>query len=138
MLASKVALASSLKPLPEMQWETLPDTNLAGIVAGSIYGDSIEVVDLANADFMEVVNTNEVRQNRFGFSLFACDQNFEIAVAAGLAFVDTTAVQNMEYIYLVKLHSISGGKTLARRGKYLEMLGEHLTGRRKITYSVPS
>lgn len=111
MLASQVIIATSLKPLPEMQWESMPDSNLAGIVAGCIYGDSIEVVDLGDADFMTVVNTTEARQNRFGFSLFACDQNFDIALAAGLAWVDTTVVEDANYIYVVKLHSLSNGAT---------------------------
>src|SRR5690349_16604203 len=111
MAASKVVIATSLKPIPEMEWETIPDTNMAGIVAGSIYGDSIEVVDFANADFMTVINANEARTNRFGFSLFACDQNFDVAVAAGLGLVDENTVANSEYIYVVKLHTLPSGTT---------------------------
>ena len=126
MLSSRVTLAVSLKPLPEMQWETMPDTNLAGIVAGSIYGDSIEVVDLANADFMTVVNTNEARQNRFGFSLFACDQNFDIALAAGLAFVDTTVLGNFEYIYIVKLHTLPGGTTQKKGAVIITTIAQNM------------
>ncbi|HLP94662.1 MAG TPA: hypothetical protein VK168_11535 [Saprospiraceae bacterium] len=107
--ASKDTIASGLIPIPEMQWELLEDTTLAGIVAGSIYGDSIEIVDMAHADFMTVVNTTESRKNRFGYSLFACDQNLDIALAAGLAFIDTTAQENDEYIYVVKLHTLPSG-----------------------------
>jgi uncharacterized protein len=109
MLDSRTVLATALKPLPEAQWETMPDSNMAGIVAGSIYGDSLEVIDLANADMMSVVNTTESRANRFGFSLFACDQNFDVATAAGLAFTDTSAVANAEYIYVVRLHTLPSG-----------------------------
>ena len=36
MLDSRTTVATALKPLPEAQWETMPDSNLAGIVAGSI------------------------------------------------------------------------------------------------------
>ncbi len=111
MLDSRTVVATALKPLPEAQWETMPDSNLAGIVAGSIYGDSIEVIDLANADMMSVVNTNEARQNRFGFSLFACDQNLDVALAAGLAFVDTTVAADAEYIYVVRLNTLPSGAT---------------------------
>lgn len=115
MAASQITLASQLKPVPESQWQTMPDSNLAGIVAGSIYGDSLEVVNMGDASFMEVVNATEARKNRFGFSLFACDQNLDIAKAAGLAFVDTTMAANKEYIYTVRLYNLPSGAT-ERRG----------------------
>lgn len=114
MVTSQVVLGSQLKPLPEAQWEMMADSNLAGIVAGSIYGDSLEVVDMGDVSFMEVVNATEARKNRFGFSLFACDQSLDIALAAGLAFVDTTVEANKEYIYSVHLYNLPSGATEQR------------------------
>ncbi|MBK8924063.1 MAG: fibronectin type III domain-containing protein [Saprospirales bacterium] len=111
MIASQVTLATGLAPVPEAQWQTMPDSNLAGIVAGSIYGDSLEVLDLGDNDFMSVLNATEARKNRFGFSLFACDQSLDIALAAGLAFVDTTAAADKEYIYIIRLDSVPSGVT---------------------------
>ncbi|MEO6037829.1 MAG: hypothetical protein ABIQ93_05395, partial [Saprospiraceae bacterium] len=126
MTASKLTVATSLKPLPEAQWETMPDTNMAGIVAGSIYGDSIEVVDMAHADFMTVVNTNEARQNRFGFSLFACDQNFDVALAAGLAFLDASVASNSEYVYIIKLNTLPTGTTQKKGVAIITTTAENL------------
>ena len=129
MLSSRVTLAEGIEPLPESGWEALATagdppggsepggatgeptaggdepSDLAGIVAGCIYGDSLDVVNLTNSDFMTVMNTNLARDNRFAFSLFACDQKLSIALAAGLAYVDEGISEAAEYIYTINLRT---------------------------------
>ena len=105
IMASRVTLVDNVKPLPEEDWEPLVEDQkieLAGVIAGSIYSDSLEVIDLANSNMLSVVNTTESRKNRFSFSLFAADQSLELALAAGLAFVDSTISANAEYVYVVE------------------------------------
>ena len=140
MLSSRVTLSESIGPLPESGWEALatagdppagsgpggasgsePTANgeetsdLAGIVAGCIYGDSLDVVNLTNSDFMTVMNTNLARDNRFAFSLFACDQKLSIALAAGLAYVDE-GIPEAEYIYTINLRAAPPNNLPVKKG----------------------
>lgn len=102
VLESKVTLFEEVKPASQIQWEDWANSDeLAGVVAGCIYGDSLEVIDLAHTDMMSIYNINQERDNRFGFSMFACDQNFAIAELAGLACRDESIDEGYEYLYLI-------------------------------------
>jgi hypothetical protein len=101
--ASYVLLTSSLVALPENQWEALADSSdLAGIAAGSIYGDSLDMLPPEGAGLLQIYNKSLEVENRFGFSLFAADQDIKIAKAMGLAFVDTSVQAGKEYVYFIK------------------------------------
>lgn len=101
--ASLVVLSANLTALPEQQWESLADTsNLAGIAAGAIYGDSLDLLPPSGGGLMEIYNKSREIESRFGFSLFAADQDLTVAKAMGLAFVDTSVQSNKEYVYFVK------------------------------------
>jgi len=99
---SKVILANPILPWPVNDWETLASTNdLAGVAAGALYGTGFEVNNLSNTDLMTIYNVSQERENRFGFSLFAADQSFEVAEAMGIALIDATVVAGDEYLYKV-------------------------------------
>ena len=101
--ASYVLLSASLLALPESQWEPMADSSdLAGIAAGSIYGDSLDLLPPEGSGLLQIYNKSREVENRFGFSLFAADQDIKIAKAMGLAFVDTTVQANKEYVYFIK------------------------------------
>lgn len=101
--ASYVLLADSLMALPESQWESMADSSdLAGIAAGSIYGDSLDLLPPEGGGLLQIYNKSREVENRFGFSLFAADQDIKIAKAMGLAFVDTAVQADKEYVYFIK------------------------------------
>ncbi len=75
---------------------------MAGIAAGSIYGDSLDLLPPGGGGLLQIYNKSRELENRFGFSLFAADQDIKIAKAMGLAFVDTSAVAGKEYVYFIK------------------------------------
>jgi hypothetical protein len=101
--ASLVLLSPSLIALPESQWESMADSSdLAGIAAGSIYGDSLDLLPPEGGGLLQIYNKAREVENRFGFSLFAADQDLKIAKAMGLAFVDTSVQAGKTYVYLVK------------------------------------
>jgi hypothetical protein len=93
-----------IKPIPESEWEPLTlNSDLAGVIAGSIYSDSLDVWDPANTNMSSIANTAKSRDNRFYFSLFAADQSIELAVAAGLGYIDLGVQTKSQYIYTVEL-----------------------------------
>lgn len=112
-LASKITLLAQSKPLPVGDWQTPADTNdLAGVAAGMIYGDSLDVVMPEDVDIAHIYNLNQERDNRFGFSLFAADQDYMVAKMMGIAFVDTAVVPNSKYMYTVRLYAPPAGAVL--------------------------
>jgi hypothetical protein len=112
-LASRVTLLAQSKPLPIGDWEIPADTNdLAGVAAGMIYGDSLDVVMPEDVDIAHIYNLNQERDNRFGFSLFAADQDYLVAKMMGIAFVDTAVSANSKYMYNVQLYAPPAGVTI--------------------------
>lgn len=104
MAASRTVLTDKASPEQESAWEVMPDSTLAGIVAGTLYGDSLETIDWSSPNLLQIANLGDVRENRFGFCLFACDQNFDIAKSAGLGWFDPEATIGYEYLYVVMLN----------------------------------
>jgi len=108
MLQSRVLLDSQLLALPEADWETFADSNqFAGLAAAAIYGEGFEVQDInAQSGIIQAYNTNREQENRFGFSLFAADQSFEVAELMGLGYIDETVEPGKRYIYRLSLNEV--------------------------------
>ena len=88
-----------VKPAPIEQWETLATAdNNAAIMAQAIYGDDFQV-GAEEGVLMRIVNTAEMRQQRYSFALLSADMNFEAAMLAGLAFEDKDIKTNESYLY---------------------------------------
>lgn len=106
-LASIVVLDSNLVAISEDDFEPLADSSdMAGLAAGLIYGDSLEVINYDSLTFSDVANLSKERDLRFGFGLFAADNSFEVAVAMGLGFLDVTAVEDNEYMYIIEMRDV--------------------------------
>ncbi len=100
--ASHLLLSASLLALPEGQWEAMADTNdLAGVAAGAIYGDSLDLLPAEGGGILQVYNKYRELESRFGFSLFAADQDLQIAQNMGLALIDTAVQANKDYVYFI-------------------------------------
>ncbi|MBV8252077.1 MAG: hypothetical protein JO154_05670 [Chitinophaga sp.] len=92
---------SPVKPLPMPAWQAISDTSDFGaIVAQAIYGESFKT-DLKQGDAMSVVNRSTELEQRFAYSLFACDRSFTVAGFAGLAFTDKTIKKEEKYLYRI-------------------------------------
>ncbi len=103
--SSMVSLATALKPLPENQWESYADSNdLAGVAAGSIYGDSLDLLPPEGPSLLNIYYKSKEVENRFSFSLFAADQDISVAEMMGLAYVDTSVAAESKYVYWIKPH----------------------------------
>ncbi|MEQ1747186.1 MAG: hypothetical protein ABMA02_17275 [Saprospiraceae bacterium] len=111
---SMTVLGTALKPLPENDWEPLAaNNNLAGVAAGTIYGDSLEFLPPGGATLTNVYNKSQERENRFTFSLFAADQDLSVAQNMGLAFVDNTDFfSHSVYAYFIRPHEPDSGMVI--------------------------
>jgi hypothetical protein len=106
-LSSIVVLDSNLVAISEDDFEPLADSSdMAGLAAGLLYGDSLEVIDYDSLTFSDVANLSKERDLRFGFGLFAADNSFEVAVAMGLGFLDATVEEDNEYLYIVEMKDV--------------------------------
>lgn len=105
--ASTEILDSTLLPLPEWEWKAMADTSdFAGIAVGSIYGDSLEMANFDSVNIEEVFSFYQQDENRFAMSLFAADQEYQVAKSMGLAFKDTTVISGREYLYVVRINNV--------------------------------
>lgn len=94
----------STKPLPFPAWETLAKQNkYAAIAAQAIYGKTFSVAN-NSAGMMAMVSVAKETENRFSFALFAADQSFQTAAAAGLAYTDRQVKKGEQYLYRIFLH----------------------------------
>lgn len=89
-----------ITPKPLEAWEAIVQNNdNAAIVAQAIYGERF---DVSGTDKIEaIVALSEDLEQRHTFALYTADQDFEVAVMAGLGFRDNTAASNEKYIYRV-------------------------------------
>lgn len=92
-----------VKPKPLSEWESLiKDNDMAAVAAQAIYGESFSVNDEDENLFMKVVNESSELEQRFGFSMFAIDQDFVTAQYAGLSYMDNDVKQGERYLYNIR------------------------------------
>ncbi|TPN89255.1 fibronectin type III domain-containing protein [Aquimarina algicola] len=94
----------TIKPRPVEDWKDFVEKNdMAAIAAQAIYGESFQVNNNENEnELLKVFYESEELDQRFSFSLFAIDQDFEVAQYAGLGYIDTNVKENEKYIYNIK------------------------------------
>ncbi len=99
-----ILTGTAIKPKPLPAWENfVAKNNMAGVAAQAIYGEDFEMNDKDNSNkVLRVIQLSEELDRRFGFSLFAIDQDFEVAQFAGLGYVDTDVKANEKYLYSIK------------------------------------
>jgi len=105
-----------LKAEPLAQWEQMVHENqYAAIIAQAIYGESFEVeAGNGNKDnsLMQIVNKAREVEQRFSFSLFAADMNFEAAKKAGWGYVDNDIKSNEAYFYRILIALPEGSEPI--------------------------
>ncbi len=95
-----VLTKAPLKPEPLEEWMDIIESNdNAAIVAQALYGESFEVT--GGSDIESIVSLSEDLQQRFTFTLYTADQDFDVAQKAALGYVDRTAKTNEKYVYRV-------------------------------------
>jgi len=111
-----VELDSSLMPLPEYEWESFKANNdMAKVAFEMIFRDSLEGPYLENADFMTIYEAQQARESMHVFCLIAADRDLEVALAAGLGYVDSSFTNEEGYQYLVSFND-APANTLVKNG----------------------
>ena len=102
MGASGIILTNYAKPIPEAEWEALANiSDNAAIAAAALYGERFDVAPVDTSDYTSVFGATKESENRFGFGLFAADQEFEVAKNMGLALIDSTVINGATYMYRI-------------------------------------
>ncbi|MBT2160031.1 fibronectin type III domain-containing protein [Zobellia barbeyronii] len=97
-----ILTGAPIKPKPLEEWrEFVSRNNMAAVTAQAIYGEDF-ITDDDDNPVMKVMNLSSELEQRFGFSMFAVDQDFEAAQYAGLGFIDYNVKPNERYLYSVK------------------------------------
>ncbi|WP_418498779.1 fibronectin type III domain-containing protein [Flagellimonas sp.] len=100
----EVLTGGAIKPKPLSEWETLVQVNdMAAVAAQAMYGDTFNTNSEGDGLLMQVINESSELDQRFAFSMFAVDQDFEVAQYAGLGCVDASIKKDERYIYKVRL-----------------------------------
>ncbi|MBV7533742.1 hypothetical protein [Chitinophaga sp. sic0106] len=97
-------MTGPLKPLPLAAWEQVVKTHekYGSIVAQALYGEKFEVGATGNGNTIaDIYHQSQEQESRYGFALFAADQDFTVAKAAGLGWVDHDIKPNEKYLYRV-------------------------------------
>ncbi|MEL6590670.1 MAG: hypothetical protein AAFQ68_11335 [Bacteroidota bacterium] len=79
--------------------EQAPANDYLLVIAECIYGKGQIASGLAG----DWLSASDELANRYSFSLFAADMDFDAALAAGLAFVDEDVQSNKQYLYRLRL-----------------------------------
>jgi len=100
LLASKVTIASNLKPISVSQWDNtnFPDAETSGAAKHLLYSEEFNP-SFTPSSFEEVVNVNDTRANRYTFSLMVADRYFELSSAMALGHKDATIDDKSKYKY---------------------------------------
>jgi len=91
-----------LRALPLEAWiPVVEKEDNAGIIAQALYGSSFEVAGEDAQGIGRMINMAQELEQRFTFSLYAADQNFEVACMAAWGYRDTEVKEGERYLYRV-------------------------------------
>jgi fibronectin type 3 domain-containing protein len=93
---------SPVKARPLADWESIVQNNdYAAIIAQALYGEDFEVSGGDAQGIAKIINMSKELEQRFVMSLYAADQNFEVACIAGWGWRDTDVKSNERYLYQI-------------------------------------
>lgn len=106
---SKVILTSSLKP-KSSQWiiDSLPASDFRNLLKEALYSTAPDTnLNLTAPRLVDAVNKNKQNQGRLFGILYAAEQDFNLARAAALGYIDNSVINNHVYqYYIVVLDSL--------------------------------
>lgn len=115
----KIVLTQNiLLPEPLEEWmRIIEQDDNAAIVAQALYGESFNVTMKEGVE--GIVALSEDLQQRYTFTLFTADQDFNIAKKAALGYEDNTVKANEKYIYRVLSNVPKDIKEITYGGVYV-------------------
>lgn len=99
----KMLMAQPIKPYSSEALEKLSQQEeKASVVQEALYGTSFTVISDKAAPAAILKQQKEL-ENRFGMALYVCDLSPQVAIAAGLMWIDKSVNPGVQYIYRVSL-----------------------------------
>ncbi len=90
------------RPRPLEAWkDRIEENDNAAIVAQALYGEDFQLTGEDSEGLARIVNLAQELEQRFTFSLYAADLDFEVACMAGWGWRDTTVRPGEYYLYRV-------------------------------------
>lgn len=112
-------LAEVMKPEETDELKQLVAANpMGGVIAQAIFGEDFEV-GIGDHPLSKAISLDEMRQQRYLFSLYAADLCFPVAKEVGWGWIDNDIKENERYLYRVtslvpkKKREISQGAVFA-------------------------
>jgi len=91
-----------IRPRPLEAWkDRIEENDNASIVAQALYGEDFQLTGEDSEGLARIVNLAQELEQRFTFSLYAADLDFEVACMAGWGWRDTTVRPGEYYLYRV-------------------------------------
>ncbi|NMM50486.1 hypothetical protein HH304_18900 [Flammeovirgaceae bacterium KN852] len=101
--AIKLLSNEPIQPWPEQKWTEFANNDAnAAIAFQTLYGESFNL-STPSSDMMQMLDMATDQENRHAFGLYVADQDYEVAQAMGLAFVDKSVDKGKIYVYRIKL-----------------------------------
>lgn len=102
-------LATSVKPLPEDQWEKFIGNKYGLVAAQALYGETFEM-NIDPGDVMQIVNKAKENEQRYSIAMFCADMSPAVAKALALYWKDKDVEKNVKYLYRISVYT--GADTL--------------------------
>jgi hypothetical protein len=101
---SEVQIATGIFPLSEGSWAAqFPNNDFATVAKESLYNTDGVPSPAGTGSLADAVNQEQYREGRHLFGLFAAEQDFAVAQAMGLGYLDQSVSTTDEYIYYVDM-----------------------------------
>ncbi|WP_224484509.1 fibronectin type III domain-containing protein [Robertkochia aurantiaca] len=107
-----------IRPRIKEEWKELAGRNPMGaIVAQALYGENFVTGQMQAANISNLMESFEEAQRRFAFAAYASDRDYQVAMYAGLGFIDHDVHSEGSYIFSVRLansenrHLVSAGRS---------------------------
>ena len=112
---SQIVVDSNITLLPEPQWQPLRNSiDMAEVAYTLIFKDSLGIEFMGTPDFLTVLETRSARESLVAFLSIATDRELDVAIAAGHAFIDSTAEAGADYLYFVTPNNVPTATTVVK------------------------
>ena len=109
-LATQITLVNHLLPKQE-QWilDSLPASDFRNLLKEGLYSTGPDTnINFTTPRLVDAINFDKQNQGRLFAILYAAEQNFNLAKAAGLGYIDQSAVTDRVYQYYISVEDSSG------------------------------
>jgi hypothetical protein len=103
--ASKTVIDTSILPYTIQAWDLqLPNNDKAAIVRDIYHNTNLDYVPSPQRNLYDAAQHNEYEESKYIFASIISEQDYSIAQAAGLAYIDDDVATDHKYRYIVSIN----------------------------------